>query len=244
MGIALPVGPLRMAAKSVAWGIYEQGLAGRRMALTDLLLALVPLFVVVDPLASIGLYLGLTQRNTAAERQAIAIKAALFAGCILLVFSFLGKQLLAYLGIELYSLRVAGGILLTIIGLNMLKEGEEPGHADVDPDALPVPTGGSAVIQPKRHDPSLVPLGLPMLAGPGAISLVIVQTTTFGFTVIGLAIALTMAASLLILLIASRAQRLIGENGSRVITRIMGLLTVAFAVQYIFDGVNGWLAVR
>jgi multiple antibiotic resistance protein len=71
-----------------------------------------------------------------------------------------------------------------------------------------------------------------------------VQTTTFGFTVIGLAIALTMAASLLILLIASRAQRLIGENGSRVITRIMGLLTVAFAVQYIFDGVNGWLAVR
>ena len=215
------------------------------MALAQLLLALVPLFVVVDPLASIGLYLGLTQGESQAQRQAIAVKAALFAGCVLLVFSFLGKQLLDYLGIELYSLQTAGGILLTIIGLNMLKEGEEPGHHDVAADdALPVHTGGTTPMRPKRHDPSLVPLGLPMLAGPGAISLVIVQTTTFGFTVIGIAIAATMAAALLVLLIASRAHRLIGENGARVITRIMGLLTVAFAVQYIFDGVNGWLAVR
>ena len=209
-----------------------------------ILLALVPLFVVVDPLASIGLYLGLTQRHSPAERRAIAAKAALFAGCVLLVFAFLGKQLLAYLGIELYSLQVAGGILLTIIGLNMLKEGEEPGHGDLGGDALPVHTGGATPAQPTRHDPSLVPLGLPMLAGPGAISLVIVQTTDFGFGVIGLAIALTMLASLAVLLVASGMQRIIGENGARVITRIMGLLTVAFAVQYVFDGVNGWLATR
>ena len=213
------------------------------MAFADLLLALVPLFVVVDPLASIGLYLGLTQRNSAAERNAIAAKAALFAGCVLLVFAFLGRQLLDYLGIELYSLQVAGGILLTIIGLNMLKEGEEPGHGDVGTH-LPVHTGGATPARPKRHDPSLVPLGLPMLAGPGAISLAIVQTTTFGFTAIGLAIGLTMVAALAVLLIASRAQRLIGEDGARVITRIMGLLTVAFAVQYIFDGIDGWMAVR
>lgn len=217
-----------------------------------ILLALVPLFVVVDPLASIGLYLGLTQRHSPAERRAIAVKAALFAGCVLLVFAFLGKQLLAYLGIELYSLQVAGGILLTIIGLNMLKEGEEPGHHDLGADGapaapnatLPVHTGGATVARPRRHDPSLVPLGLPMLAGPGAISLVIVQTTDFGFGVIGLAIALTMAASLVVLLVASGMQRVVGENGARVITRIMGLLTVAFAVQYVFDGVNGWLETR
>lgn len=209
------------------------------MAGTELLLALVPLFVVVDPFASIGLYLGLTQRHTPGERQAIAIKAALFATCVLLVFAFVGRQLLDYLAIELYSLQVAGGILLTIIGLNMLKEGVEPGHKDAEP----VHTGGVHPLNGKTsHDPSFVPLGLPMLAGPGAISLVIVQTTSFGFKVIGIAIALTMLAALAVLLIASRAQRLIGENGARVITRIMGLLTVAFAVQYVFDGVDGWLA--
>jgi multiple antibiotic resistance protein len=222
---------------------FQGARAGRGVALADLLLALVPLFVIVDPLASIGLYLGLTQRHAPAQRNAIAVKAALFAGCVLLAFAFLGRSLLAYLGIELYSLQVAGGILLTIIGLNMLKEGEEPGHGDVD--SVPVLTGGEhPVARPATHDPSLVPLGLPMLAGPGAISLVIVQTTAFGFTVIGLAIALTMLAALAVLLIASRAQRLIGANGARVITRIMGLLTVAFAVQYVFDGVNGWLATR
>ena len=200
-----------------------------------------PLFIVVDPFASIGLYLGLTQRHTPAERRAIAAKAAVFATCVLLLFAFVGRQLLDYLGIELYSLQVAGGILLTIIGLNMLKEGEEPGHHD----AVPIATGGThPVVRPTPHDPSFVPLGLPMLAGPGAISLVVVQTTSFHLTVIGLAIALTMGAALLVLLIASRMQRLIGEDGARVITRIMGLLTVAFAVQYIFDGVNGWLASR
>src|SRR5436853_5209006 len=120
------------------------------MAGAELLLALVPLFVVVDPFASIGLYLGLTTKHTGAERRAIAIKASLFAGCVLLVFSFLGKQLLDYLGIELYSLQAAGGILLTIIGLNMLKEGEEPGHQDV-----PVHTGGSYdLAKPAQSDPS------------------------------------------------------------------------------------------
>lgn len=212
--------------------------------MAELLLALVPLFVVVDPFASIGLYLGLTQRHSGAERMAIAMKAALFATCVLLVFAFVGRQLLDYMGIELYSLQVAGGILLTIIGLNMLKEGEEPGHHD----AMPVHTGGTYPLEradrPARSDPSFVPLGLPMLAGPGAISLVILQTTTFGFTVIAVAIALTMLAALVVLLIANKAQRFIGENGARVITRIMGLLTVAFAVQYIFDGINAWLAMR
>jgi multiple antibiotic resistance protein len=211
------------------------------MAMEGVLLALVPLFVIVDPLACLGLYLGLTQRNTPRERMAIAVRAALFAAVVLLAFAFVGERVLHYLGIELYSLQVAGGILLTIIGLNMLKEGEEPGHHD----AVPVLTGGEhPVARPATHDPSFVPLGLPMLAGPGAISLVIVQTTTFGFAAIAGAIAATMAASLLVLLAAAKAHRRIGENGARVITRIMGLLTVAFAVQYVFDGVDGWMELR
>src|SRR5262245_46315787 len=87
--------------------------------------AFVPLFVVVDPLASIGLYLGLTARHDRQGRDRIATKACLFAAAVLTAFALAGQGILRYLGIELYSLRVAGGILLTLIGLNMLKEGEE-----------------------------------------------------------------------------------------------------------------------
>jgi multiple antibiotic resistance protein len=212
---------------------------------TELVLALVPLFVVVDPLASLGLYLGLTARHDRAGRDRIAMKASLFAGLVLLAFALAGQAVLRYLGIELYSLRVAGGILLTLIGLNMLKEGEEVPRSEIaEAEQLPVPTGGAHPAQPVHHDPSLVPLGLPMLAGPGAISLVIVQATRFDALTLGLAILLAMLGSLAVLLVAARASNVIGENGRRVITRIMGLLTVAFAIQYVFDGVNGWLAAR
>jgi multiple antibiotic resistance protein len=218
---------------------------------TQLVLALVPLFVVVDPLASLGLFLGLTARHDRAGRDRIALKASLFAALVLLAFAVAGQALLRSLGIELYSLRVAGGILLTLIGLNMLKEGEEvPSRelaeaesADAE-SALPVATGGAHPRKKVQHDPSFVPLGLPMLAGPGAISLVIVQATRFDALTLGAAILLTMLGALVVLLVASRASHVIGDNGRRVITRIMGLLTVAFAIQYVFDGVNGWLAAR
>lgn len=217
------------------------------MDAAGLLLALVPLFVVVDPLASIGLYLGLTQRHSTTERDRVAVRATFFAGLVLAAFAVAGQGILHYLGIELYSLRVAGGILLVLIGLNMLKEGEEVPQEQIGKAELQVTTGGAHPSgRPVPHDPSLVPLGLPMLAGPGAITLVIVQGTDPRFNpwILGLAIAVTMLASLLILLAASRASKVIGENGRRVITRIMGLMTVAFAVQYVFDGINGWLATR
>jgi len=210
---------------------------------TDFVLALVPLFVVVDPLASIGLYLGLTSRYDRKRRDRVALRAVVFAALVLLAFAFVGQAILRYLGIELYSLRVAGGILLVLIGLNMLKEGEEVPQAE-----LAVTTGGAHPDKPVAHDPSLVPLGLPMLAGPGAISLVILlgtQTgTANGALVLASAILATMLGSLLVLMLAARASHVIGENGRRVITRIMGLLTVAFAIQYVFDGVNGWLMTR
>jgi multiple antibiotic resistance protein len=209
-----------------------------------LVLALVPLFVVVDPLASIGLYLGLTARTDKRRRDRIALKACLFAAAVLMVFAVAGQGLLQYLGIQLYSLRVAGGILLVLIGLNMLKEGEEVPQREIAEGELQVTTGGTHPAASVPHDPSLVPLGLPMLAGPGAISLVIVQATRFDLPVMAIAIGLTMLGALAILLATARASHIIGENGRRVITRIMGLLTVAFAVQYVFDGVNGWLAER
>lgn len=214
----------------------------------ELLLAFVPLFVVVDPLASIGLFLGLTDRMDRRGRDRVALRACAFAVLVLLAFAFAGQAILRYLGIELYSLRTAGGILLALIGLNMLKEGEEVPHSEL------VVTGGAhPTDREPAHDPSLVPLGLPMLAGPGAISLVILLGSQLqepgrplepwaSALVLGSAILLVMVASWAVLKATSRASHILGRNTRRVITRIMGLLTVAFAMQYVFDGVRGFMS--
>lgn len=206
------------------------------------MLALVPLFVIVDPFASMGLYLGLTKVMDLRSRLMTAVKASLFAAAVLIVFAAGGKELMSLLGIELYALRVAGGLLLVMIGFRMLREGEEVPAAEIGSVALP--TGGNHQFSNRQGDPSFVPLGLPMLAGPGAISLVIVQTTSFGISTVSLSILAVMAASLLILVLAARMQVYLGETGSRVLTRIMGILTVAFAAQYVLDGLDGWLAAR
>jgi len=202
-----------------------------------LLVALVPLFVIVDPLASLGLYLGLTGGRSRRARVVIAAKASAFAAAVLLVFAAIGKGFLGAMGIELYSLQAAGGLLLVMIGLRMLREGREIPQRDIR-----LPTGGAHDPDDPAGDPSFVPLGVPMLAGPGAISLVIVQTTEFGLPSVAAAIALVLVGAFVVLLTAVPVQRYLGDTGSRVITRIMGILTVAFAAQYVFDGITGWRA--
>ncbi len=209
----------------------------------DLLLVLVPLFVIVDPLASMGLFLGLTRDHSRSQRLRIALKASIFAAAVLVIFAAIGKTGMAFLGIELYSLQVAGGLLLVMIGLRMLREGREIPHREMR--RVDLPTGGAQDLHDKPEgDPSFVPLGLPMLAGPGAISLVIVQTTAHGLGIVTLSVLLVMVAAALTLMAAARMQVYLGDTGSRVITRIMGILTVAFAVQYVLDGVDAWLATR
>ncbi len=205
------------------------------MQFEALLLVLVPLFVIVDPFASIGLFLGLTGEHTRKQRLQIALKASVFAGAVLFVFAFAGRRMLQFLGIEIYALQLAGGLLLVVIGLNMLKEGREVPRREIQ-----LPTGGELDPDEPPSDPTFVPLGLPMLAGPGAISLVIVQSTNAGLLNVGLAIAITMAAAAAMLMAAARMQHFIGDNATRVITRIMGILVVAFAMQYVFDGIAGW----
>ncbi len=207
--------------------------------LEELVLVLVPLLVIVDPPASLGLFLGLTTGRSRVERMQIALKATLFAATVLIVFAFGGKRVLEHLGIELYSLQIAGGFLLVMIGLRMLREGREIPRAELR--EVHLPTGGAKDLKEHDGDPSFVPLGLPMLAGPGAISLVIVQTTTVGLSLVALSILAVMAIALVTLLAAARLEKLLGDTGTRVITRIMGILTVAFAVQYVLDGLDGWV---
>ena len=198
-------------------------------------LVLAPLIVIVDPPASIAIFLALGKDLDKKELKSIATRACIFASFVLLTFLMAGEGLLEHLGVELYSLRVAGGLMLGIVGMNMLKEGQKPSRK-----VISITTGGEIDLD-EPVDFGLVPLGMPMLAGPGSITLVILMGTTNGIATVALAIIIVMAFSLSMFWIASSMKNSIGENSTRVFTRIMGLLIVTTAVQYFLDGMKMWI---
>ncbi|PXF20856.1 MAG: hypothetical protein CXX69_06455 [Candidatus Thalassarchaeum betae] len=205
------------------------------MDLGTLVLAIIPLLVVVDPPASIAFFLTLgSERSTAALRR-IAFRACAFATMVLLFFVFSGEALLTFMHVEMYSLQAAGGLLLGLIGVSMLKEGEKPSY---EPALIP------SVVHETPVDFSLVPLGMPMLAGPGSISLVILLGTNpeFSTNMVAMATIAVMTLSLLIFILVSSMSNFLSDNVVRIITRIMGLLTVVIAAQYLFDGLAVWHA--
>ena len=198
-------------------------------------LVLAPLIVIVDPPASIALFLAMGNDLDKKDLKVIATRACVFASLVLLTFLVAGEGLLGHLGVELYSLRVAGGLMLGIVGMNMLKEGQKPSRK-----VISITTGGEIDLD-EPVDFGLVPLGMPMLAGPGSITLVILMGTTNATATVALAMFIVMALSLSMFWIASSMKNSIGENSTRVITRIMGLLIVTTAVQYFFDGMEMWI---
>ena len=198
-------------------------------------LVLAPLIVIVDPPASIALFLAMGNDLDKKDLKVIATRACVFASLVLLTFLVAGEGLLGHLGVELYSLRVAGGLMLGIVGMNMLKEGQKPSRK-----VISITTGGEIDLD-EPVDFGLVPLGMPMLAGPGSITLVILMGTTNATATVALAIFIVMALSLSMFWIASSMKNSIGENSTRVITRVMGLLIVTTAVQYFLDGMEMWI---
>ena len=204
------------------------------MDLIALSLVIVPLIVIVDPPASIALFLAMGSDLDKRGLQSVATRACAFAALVLLTFLVVGEGLLNHIGVELYSLRIAGGLMLGTVGMNMLKEGQKPSRK-----VIPVASGGE-ISMGDSVDFDLVPLGMPMLAGPGAITLVILMGTTYGFRTVALAILVVMACSLSLFFLATNMRNVVGENSTRAITRVMGLLIVTTAVQYFLDGLDMW----
>ena len=204
------------------------------MDLIALSLVIVPLIVIVDPPASIALFLAMGSDLDRSALQSVATRACTFAALVLLTFLVVGEGLLNHIGVELYSLRIAGGLMLGTVGMNMLKEGQKPSRK-----IIPVASGGE-ISMGDSVDFDLVPLGMPMLAGPGAITLVILMGTTYGFRTVALAILVVMAFSLSLFFLATNMRNVVGENSTRAITRVMGLLIVTTAVQFFLDGLDMW----
>lgn len=197
--------------------------------------AFLTLLVVIDPVGIAPVFLGLAGSRPAPQRRRIARKAVLVAGAVLFGFAFGGAWLLERLGISLDAFRIAGGILLFRIAVGMvLAAGHERETPEEAEEAL------------SRADVSVFPLAIPLIAGPGAMASLVILVGQAGRDPLGLGIVCAMTAAVLLLtwlaLLASPALgRVLRRTGVNVVTRVLGVLLAALAVQYVADGVRGLL---
>jgi multiple antibiotic resistance protein len=198
-----------------------------------LITAFVALFVVIDPIGLAPLFVALTAGMSPQKRRRIAVRATLTAIGILLVFSIFGESILTFIGISMPAFRIAGGILLFLTALDMLFERRQKRREDQADDD-----------ENHEDDPSVFPLAIPLIAGPGAIATVILlvgQTEGTGgyFAVMGV-LAAVLALVFLMFLSASVFERLLGKSGITVVTRLLGMLLAALSVQFVLDGLRSF----
>ncbi len=201
--------------------------------LNTFLVALATLFATVGVADIAFIFAALTKDHTPRERFAVATRGVLIATAILLFFAFLGDGILAVFGITIPALRTAGGILLLLIAIDMVFARHSGATGT---------TREEEVESRQRNDISVFPLAMPLLSGPGAISAIILLTTGAGgdlaFWVVIAALLLIMLAAWVTLLLAIPIQRLLGITGLAVVSRVVGILLAALAVQFLFDGVK------
>ena len=204
------------------------------------LLAFTTFFATIGPLDTAALFPALTPNDSAAERRRMAKRGCAIGAGILLFFALFGQGVLAVFGITLPALRTAGGVLLLLIAIDMV---------------FARPSGGTTTTAAERaeaaskHDVSVFPLATPLIAGPGAIgaAILLVAEARGDLGRIMVVVAMLVAVILLtylLLLTATQVQKLLGVTGLQVVTRIMGVLLAALAVQFLFDGIaaSGLLA--
>ena len=194
------------------------------------LLALSSIFFLVDPFAALPTFLAVTAGADEKRRRTAARKASLTTWVVLTAFSLAGQYLFRLFGITLAAFEMAGGIILLLIGLDMLQAKRSSTHETVE----------DAAEAAEKEDAGIVPLGIPMLAGPGSIASVMVLTGQVRIwwqmaAILG-SIFITAVICFLVLGNSDKVARALGETGIRILVRVMGLLLVALAVQYFVNG--------
>jgi multiple antibiotic resistance protein len=191
-------------------------------------------FFVVDPLSAVPFFLAMTRRQSAEVRRVTALRASVTAALVLSTFALAGAWIFKLLGIGLPAFKVAGGIVLLLLALDMLRT--QPSKARI--------TEGEVTAGADKEDIAIVPLAMPLLAGPGSIATAIVLMARarggpwwHALPVLG-AIAATCFATYLILASATRTEKVLGPTGLAILERAAGLLLVAIAVQFMMDGLG------
>ncbi|HSD69118.1 MAG TPA: MarC family protein [Woeseiaceae bacterium] len=198
------------------------------------ILAFTTLFATIGPLDVAAMFAVLTAKDTPKLRMRTALRSTLVATVILLLFALLGEIMLRSLGISLAALRIGGGILLLLIGIEM---------------AFAISSGATTTTEAEtqeaatRQDIAVFPLATPLIAGPGAMgAIILLMAGTDGVFLLQIAVIATLLLMLLLtlasMLLATHIYRVLGVTGMHVISRVMGVLLSALAVQFILDGIE------
>lgn len=195
--------------------------------------ALVTLFVVVDPIGLVPTFLALTEKVSASVRQRIAVRAVLIAGVTLAAFALAGNWSLEKLGITLSAFRIAGGLLLFMVAFEMvLGQRTERGA-----------TRAEQATKNQIHNIAAFPLAVPLIAGPGAITATLLlagqaQAQPFQLGLLLAVIAIILSLCLAVFKLANPIHRLLGTSVTIVLSRLLGVMLAALAVQYVIDGIR------
>ncbi len=186
----------------------------------DLLRATISLFAVINPIGTIPLFASMTQKMPKVERDRVLKTTVITASALLMIFAVAGTQILSIFGITISSFMIAGGILLFVVSIELLTHGGWR-------------FGGTV-----SDESGVVPLAFPLLAGPGAITTVILSFQMSGLMVTILSIAIVMGITYVVFFLTGTIYRVLGRRGSLIITRVFAVLIAAIAVQYVVDGLK------
>ena len=194
--------------------------------------AFIALFVIVDPVGIAPVFAGLTQGTTASHQRKMAMKGTLIGTLILVFFALLGEKFLGALGISLDGLRIAGGIMLFIIALEMVFEKRTERKQEA-----------AEKMDEHFEDISVFPIGLPLLAGPGAIATIMLLVADYDGDMLAqggiiAALGLVMLITLIVFFMAGKVMDFLGPTVNAVLTRLLGVILAALAAQYILDGLK------
>ena len=198
--------------------------------------AFVTLFVVIDPPGCAPIYAGLVSGASPAQARSMAVRAVLIASAILVAFALFGEQLLSSLHIDLDAFRIAGGIMLFLIALDMVFEKRTQRREE---------RAEKVKATPEVEDVSVFPMAMPMIAGPGSIATIMLLTARAHGTeqtlIVLAAMVAVLALTLVALIAAGPLMKLLGTRVEAVITRLLGVLLAALAAQYVLDGIKAVL---
>lgn len=186
--------------------------------LSALVPATVALFIIVDPFGNIPIFIGLTEKVEPTRRNKVFNLATLVGFVLLLFFAFLGQEVLSIFGLSIYAFGIAGGILLLIISVRILVTGSMHEASD-SPESI-----------------GAVPIAMPLLVGPGAITTTIFNLQSYGVAVAIAAVIIVLSVTWVILRFINRIYQVLGRTGAMVIARVMALFIAAIAIQYILTG--------